>query len=381
MLTFDLLKSRLPSLTLALVTPHFARKKAFLVGIKGKKLDGLHEDLQRFRALLINKGFDADDIIMMLDNGVDNQSQPTTANIMSVLETWLDGQGPGDLFVFVYAGHTTQAACDDGTERDGLDELIMTADSDSGSATILDDVLHNRLVKPLAPTCNLIAFFDTCHSQDLLDLNHDRCNRLGRFRRSLRRLRELTGIPAWSHQVSTTRYCDGYCSRINVSTQPNVMCISACKDSEEIFEANGDSMLSTVIRVLAAEQNPTLKTLMRALNKTAAQMYRRAKRDRRLELKFRLRKAKETPLDTDGKPHHEDEDNVKRTANIRHRPNGEGEAVDVQNKRDTEQENINLADGTVSRSTTLSDLFRPVARWAPQLSSMVPLWIDRRLKL
>ncbi|KAJ7019509.1 hypothetical protein C8F04DRAFT_1276190 [Mycena alexandri] len=93
-------------------------------------------------------------------------------------------------------------------------------------------------------------------------------------------------------------------------------------------------------------------------SKRAAQIYRRAKHNRKLELKFELRKAKETPPDKDDKARIEDEETA-----------------------DNAQHRLNASEGRPNRSNTLKDLFRPVARWAPQLSSMAPLWMDRRLKL
>ncbi|KAJ7662430.1 caspase domain-containing protein, partial [Mycena rosella] len=217
--------SVLVNLGLAQVTPHLARKKAFLIGVKGdyKPLQGTHEDVQGFRTLLIEKfEFQSNDITMMLDDGVG--TQPTEVNIMSTLRTFLVGHHPGDLFVFVYAGHAKQTECLDGTEQDGLDEGIITCDDPTNGYTIiLDDVLHNYLVKPLAPGSRLIVSTDLKHH---------------RFRRSVRRLREITGFPgprvteAVPENTATTQFCSGYCQRINTGHRaPNVICFSACKDS------------------------------------------------------------------------------------------------------------------------------------------------------
>ncbi|KAJ7159552.1 peptidase C14, caspase domain-containing protein [Mycena filopes] len=253
----------LPSLAhvgLALASPYVGRKKAFLIGIEdGGQLQGSHDDIRSFRTLLIEKGFDPENIIMMLDDGV--APEPTGANIIDVLKTWLVGQCVGDIFVFVYAGHATQEPCLDGTERDNLDELIVASDNER----IKDDDLHKYLVEPLRSSSTLVAIFDSCHSQDILDLNHDRCNRLGHFRRSLRSLREMAG---W--RVPARRSCHGYCPRIdNDARHPNVICISACKDSQQVFEAKGNSMLHAVTEFLRSneydQKYPTLKTLMRVL--------------------------------------------------------------------------------------------------------------------
>ncbi|KAF8205207.1 peptidase C14, caspase domain-containing protein [Mycena galopus ATCC 62051] len=149
----------------ALAAPaYLARKRAFLIGIEYGNIHGAHEDVQRFQSLLVEKfGFQSDDTIMMLDDGVN--LEPTKANIMAVLEGFLVGQHPGDLFVFVYAGHAKQSVCLDGSERDNLDESIMTCDE----RRILDDDLNRYLVERLRPGSTLLAFFDACHSETLFE--------------------------------------------------------------------------------------------------------------------------------------------------------------------------------------------------------------------
>ncbi|KAJ6514322.1 caspase domain-containing protein [Mycena vitilis] len=328
-----------------------ARKKAFLIGISGHELEGPHEDIISFRELLKDRfGFQDHDIIVMLDDGMG--TQPTEANIMATLKTFLAGQSAGDLFVFVYAGHAKQRVCLDGSERDGFDEAIIACDEDE--KTILDNaslvpiivamacidflsvqVLHDHLVKPLATGSRLVAFFDTCSSETLLDLDHHVCNRPGRFRRAVRRLRELTGIPSgklFVKQAAGPRFCSGYCPRTPSDLKPDVICFSACKDSQRVFEGKGDSMLRTVIDVLNEEPNPTLKMLRHKLNKSARHIYRRAKRS------------------------------------------NEGESLMKQNHTEGEQG---------SRADDESDLetLCEVRKWAPQISSTVPLRMDRRLTL
>ncbi|KAJ7485930.1 caspase domain-containing protein [Mycena latifolia] len=307
------------NLGLAQVTPLVARKKALLIGVEGgdaTPLPGTHEDIKRFGNLLAAKfGFKEKDITIMLDDGV--QQAPTKVNIMAQLKNFLGSQYAGDLFVFVYAGHAKQSICLDGSEEDGLDEGIITSDDripcddpTDGYTTILDDVLHDHLVKPLAPGCRLVAFFDTCHSETLLDLEHHRCNRLSRFRRTVRRLRELTGFPAPAPVVDIitpgrripTRFCSGYCKRVMTGNRtPNVVCFSACKDSQMVFEGSGESMLNEVINQLELDPSPTLKTLMRALSKNAKRICRSAREEaRRKKAQKAKRKAKKRELEVDG---------------------------------------------------------------------------------
>ncbi|KAJ7662449.1 caspase domain-containing protein [Mycena rosella] len=277
---------------------------------------------------------------MMLDDGV--AVPPTEVNIMATLKTFLIGQRPGDLFIFVYAGHGEQTDCPDGTEQDGLDEGIITCDDPTNGYTIiLDDVLHSYLVKPLAPGSRLVAFFDTCHSETLLGIYpvDSFCFHASDkgFRRSVRRLREITGFPAPREievapgNPGTTRFCSGYCQRTNTGNRaPNVLCFSACKDSQRVFEGAEASMLHEVIHQLEIDPCPKLKKLMRALNKNAKDIHRSAMQ----ELKD-WKKKKE----------------VKRNAKER------GLAVEED----------------ASESDTEINGDYEVSRWAPQISSMSPL--------
>ncbi|KAJ7813062.1 caspase domain-containing protein [Mycena olivaceomarginata] len=276
--------SSLVDVGLALVTPHLARKKAFLIGIKAREVHGSHQDIRRFRDLLIGKfGFQSSDIIIMLDD--EGSIQPTKVNITAALQTFLLGQRPGDLFVFAYAGHAKQVICRDGSERDNKDESIITCDElerDDAFRTILDDVLHNYLVKPLAPGCTLVAFLDSCHSETLLDLKHHVCNRPALPRRILRRARELIGIPGGrgchcggEDKPILQRLLPAY--KYSERNSQSCICFSACKDSETIFEAEGYSMLNTIIGVLEKEPSPKLETLRSTLGKSAREIYRIAR--------------------------------------------------------------------------------------------------------
>ncbi|KAJ7645186.1 hypothetical protein DFH06DRAFT_1333473 [Mycena polygramma] len=351
--------STIPNLGLALTTPHLARKKAFLIGINGPDLEGPREDIVSFRELLSEKfNFQDHDITVMLDDGV--STQPTEANIVrawyyhssgDLLTEWRlskhswPAKVPG-----IYssssshrekdAGHAKQKVCLDGSERDGLDEAIILAcdDSEAHEKTILDNASFTPLPReaasarlPVSCVLRHLLFRDNVGQ----DLKHHVCNRPGRLRRAMRRLRELTGIPSarlLAEQTTVPRFCSGYCPRIPSGLKPDVICFSACKDSQRVFEAKGDSMLRTVITLLKKEPNPTLKMLRRDLNKSARHIYRRAKRS------------------------------------------NEGGSLKKHAANEGDQG---------SRADDESDLetLCEVQRWAPQISSTVPLRMDRRLKL
>lgn len=57
----------------------------------------------------------------------------------------------------------------DGDEEDGYDEVIYPVDFRQ-VGHIVDDQMHDILVKPLQPGVRLTAIFDSCHSGSALDL-------------------------------------------------------------------------------------------------------------------------------------------------------------------------------------------------------------------
>ncbi|KAK7050944.1 Ca(2+)-dependent cysteine protease [Paramarasmius palmivorus] len=83
---------------------------------------------------------------------------------------WLvRGAAPNDSLFFHYSGHGGQTEDLDGDEADGYDEVIYPLDHES-AGHIVDDEMHDILVKPLPPGCRLTAIFDACHSASALDL-------------------------------------------------------------------------------------------------------------------------------------------------------------------------------------------------------------------
>ena len=66
-------------------------------------------------------------------------------------------------------GHGGQTEDLDGDEDDGYDEVIYPVDFKT-AGHIVDDDMHNIMVKPLPPGCRMTAIFDSCHSGSALDL-------------------------------------------------------------------------------------------------------------------------------------------------------------------------------------------------------------------
>jgi len=74
-----------------------------------------------------------------------------------------------DSLFFHYSGHGGQTQDLDGDEVDGWDEVIYPLDF-KRNGSIIDDEMHNIMVKPLPSGCRLTGLFDSCHSGTVLDL-------------------------------------------------------------------------------------------------------------------------------------------------------------------------------------------------------------------
>ncbi|KAF9481557.1 hypothetical protein BDN70DRAFT_876221 [Pholiota conissans] len=156
------------------------------------ELKGPHKDVRDMHALLTEAyQYAPEDITILLDDPA--HTQPNKDNILRAITELVRDAKPGDHFFFHYAGHSGQKKSNDPDEEDGLDECrriitksllahlslpnladIVTSEGEE----IIDDILHNLLVKPLPVGSYLTAVIDSCHSCSLLDLKHFRCNRV-----------------------------------------------------------------------------------------------------------------------------------------------------------------------------------------------------------
>lgn len=66
-------------------------------------------------------------------------------------------------------GHGGQTKDLDGDEEDGYDECLYPVDYQS-AGHIVDDEIHDTIVRPLQPGVRLTAIIDACHSGSMLDL-------------------------------------------------------------------------------------------------------------------------------------------------------------------------------------------------------------------
>lgn len=78
----------------------------------------------------------------------------TRENILRACQWLVAGAAPNDSLFFHYSGHGGKVEDLNGDEDDGYDETIYPVDHER-SGQIIDDILHDLLVKPLPQGCRL----------------------------------------------------------------------------------------------------------------------------------------------------------------------------------------------------------------------------------
>ncbi|KAJ7812372.1 caspase domain-containing protein [Mycena olivaceomarginata] len=158
------------------------KKRALLVGISKSaaegypEFDGAHGDVEKIHRLLLEVyHYEPSAITILVDDGIEGHVQPTRRNILAAISELVKDVKAGDKLCFYYAGHSTQRPNErSNSEEDGLDECMISLDGE----LIVDNELHDTLVRPLPAGSRLVAILDTCNSGSLLDLKHYRCNRV-----------------------------------------------------------------------------------------------------------------------------------------------------------------------------------------------------------
>ncbi|KAI5825861.1 hypothetical protein K523DRAFT_250171 [Schizophyllum commune Tattone D] len=324
---------------------HF-RKRALLIGIaygnrKRWTLQGTHGDVDSVQKLLVEHyAFRLEDIVIMKDvEGVEPHLWPTEHNMRRELKNFTMNCGMRDRFFFLCASiREPKTERIKGSERDGKDECkadfpffctladpaVVIAPCDAsdmdGTGCIEDDDLHDYLVKPLKPQCKLVAFLDACHSATLLDLTHDKCLDIGRWRgkafdvfniplpepaaRPPKVERQPEGpqedvccdaiVFTMDRLVKPWRFCCGLCRAVNRRDEPYVLCISSCKDDESAIETSDVSMTKARLLVHLCEgahEKPSLAELLASVRTNLAIAYEAEKQ--RCREQWKEKKAKE----------------------------------------------------------------------------------------
>lgn len=157
-------------------------RKALLIGAGYKDdpraaLAGPTTDVRIMRYLLTTKfGFDPADLTVLTDDPVTHDLRqtrlrgiPTRAAILEAMRDLVAGATAGDSLLVFFAGHGTRVVDTSGDEEDGFDEAIVPVDY-ATAGVILDDTLHDVLVRPLPRGVRIFVLFDACHSATAVDL-------------------------------------------------------------------------------------------------------------------------------------------------------------------------------------------------------------------
>lgn len=123
-------------------------------------LEGAVADATNYRQILIDRyGFTEENIIFLPDR---------TATAQRILDTFqshlIDEAKPGDISVFVFAGHGSRMLNTGSPEPDKMDQTLVPADSESGAPDIRDKELARLYRKAADKKVLLTVIADSCHS-------------------------------------------------------------------------------------------------------------------------------------------------------------------------------------------------------------------------
>ncbi|KAK7676785.1 hypothetical protein QCA50_020253 [Cerrena zonata] len=272
------------ALSIAVRYEHLAERGAEWV------LEGTHHDPPKIHKLLteVYKWREPEDEITILCDYPPNEYiLPTRDNIVKAMKNLVRGAEPGDEFIFHFSGHGGQVPNYDGTEKDGLDEVIYPFDvildmDNQPSNYILDDDIHDILVDSLPGGARMIMIFDSCHSGTAADLDNDASDfcwsplvtsprtRLGNgpFVKQPKVLKKRGEEEYDGQQLSSpvlTSWND-YSRSAQSETQPYVTCWSACKDEQLTYEwIQGGLFVEIFTQTLRRNPHPTHRQLHASL--------------------------------------------------------------------------------------------------------------------
>ena len=210
-------------------------KKALLIGINYKgtanELYGCVNDVNSIKKYLEPKGFSIQTL---------TDTSATRANILDSFKQLLVNAKAGDQLFLSYSGHGTFIRDQNGDEKDGYDESLVTADMN----VITDDELKTLLNQNLKKDVTLFAMFDSCHSGTILDLKYQYMDSL-------------------NHDADSINVK-------NLETQGKVCMISGCTDPQTSADAYIESRSQgamTWCLLESLKQGGTWRTLIQNMRK------------------------------------------------------------------------------------------------------------------
>lgn len=149
------------------------RRKALLIGINyiGSKqqLKGCINDVHNVKNFLMQHGYKDEDTVILTEEGNNPRSIPTRENIIRGMRWLVKDAQMHDSFFFHYSGHGGRTKDLDRDEVSGFDNVIYPLDHER-AGFIVDDEIHDIMVRPLHSGVRLTALFDCCNSGTSMDL-------------------------------------------------------------------------------------------------------------------------------------------------------------------------------------------------------------------
>ena len=149
------------------------------------------------------------------------EAEATKHNIMTKLLEISKELVAGDKFMFHYSGHGSQIPCNDGTETDGLMEVLcpfdlINPDGSWNNTFIMDNELNAAFCQ-FAPGVEIECLLDCCHSGTAT--------------------RDLKPNVAYRYIRAGVLNSEPMVIKFNVSCTREVICWSGCKDEQTSADA------------------------------------------------------------------------------------------------------------------------------------------------
>jgi len=241
------------------------RRKALFIGInyygQNGELRGCINDVHNIKNFL-SANYRIDEVLVLTDDQKSNpEKMPTRKNILAAFRWLRNGAKSGDSLIFHYSGHGGSVKDTDGDEEDGMDETLIPVDYQQ-AGHIVDDEVHDVLVRGLPKGVRLTAIMDCCHSESMLDLpyiytvngdlqiietskNEGICTIVGagtRFLLDGNKKRAIQSITQGLKQLKSNTSGDGNSAAREKaiktrSTEADVIQFSGCRDSQTSADA------------------------------------------------------------------------------------------------------------------------------------------------
>jgi hypothetical protein len=216
--------------------------RALCVGIDSyptAPLAGCVRDANTWATALRNLGFDVATLM---------EAQATRERVLEALRALVQSAQPGELVVFQYSGHGTQAEDVSGDEGDRYDEALVPFDYQSG-ALLLDDDLA-EVYRQMPGGAVMTLFMDCCHSgTNSRFAPIDRTAARGSERR---RFLELTPHLEEAHRQFRARHGSPRPTTPEESL-PGIIHFAACLDNQFAYESNGQGHFTGIASAALAD--------------------------------------------------------------------------------------------------------------------------------